>query len=246
MHPSSLPNKTHQNMNKKELWQKLFSYHFEQLVPTHLWDEIAAKFGGENPFTLAFADKLCRKYEWKKQFALKAIWEYKKFVFLGVISEFKVTPSSIIDQVWHEHLLFSVGYRKFCKDVIEHEFDHHPELTPSDTQTEAFQAQYYQTLVLYETEFGMQAPQDIWGNTKFKAPADTAAKKETYTSTSDVSSDSGTLVSMCNTQESIDLEFEGGGFDGGGAGGSWDAADTADGGDGGTSCSSGCGSCGGD
>ena len=67
-------------MNKKELWLNIANYHFDHLAPTHLWDEIAAKFGGQNPFTKAFADKLSRKLNWRKRFAMKALWEYKKFV----------------------------------------------------------------------------------------------------------------------------------------------------------------------
>ena len=27
---------------------------------------------------------------------------------------FGVTPSKVIDQVWHEHILFSRAYRDFC------------------------------------------------------------------------------------------------------------------------------------
>jgi hypothetical protein len=44
--------------------------------------------------TKAFADKT-RKFQWKHRFALRAIREYKKFIYLGAISDFVVTPSKI-------------------------------------------------------------------------------------------------------------------------------------------------------
>lgn len=81
---------------------------------------------------------------------MKAIWEYKKFVYLGVISDFSVTPSKVIDQVWHEHILFTSGYRKFCKDVIQYDFDHNPELVAVDRQMLAHESQYIQTIQLYK------------------------------------------------------------------------------------------------
>lgn len=242
-------------MNKKELWLNLANYHFDHLAPTHFWDEIAAKFGGENPFTKAFADKLSRKLGWKKNFALRAIWEYKKFVYLGVVSDFSVTPSKIIDQVWHEHLLFSAGYRKFCSETIQYNFDHNPELVSVDSQSDAFRSQYLYTIEAYEKEFGHKPPAEIWDTTKFKdAPKKKKIEKEkVYDSSSSDYSSSDSLISMFPGTSSHDVEFGGGDFGGGGSGGHWDASDndssgsdSDSGSDSGSSCSSSCGSsCGG-
>jgi hypothetical protein len=100
-------------MNKKDLWLRLKAYHFNHLVPPHLWIKVRAAFGGEEASTKAFADKIARKLDWKHLFTLRAIREYKKFIYLGAVSDFVVTPSKIIDQVWHEHLLFTKEYRDF-------------------------------------------------------------------------------------------------------------------------------------
>ena len=67
------------------------------------------------------------------------------------VSDFSVTPPKVIDQVWHEHLLFSRAYREFCHEVLSREFDHNPELVETDDQTQAFQAQYAATLALYQS-----------------------------------------------------------------------------------------------
>jgi hypothetical protein len=243
-----------QKMNKKDLWLRLTQYHFNHLVPAHLWDVVAAKFGGPNASTKAFADKLTRKQDWPKQFAMKAIWEYKKFVYLGVTSDFNVTPSKVIDQVWHEHLLFSSGYRKFCDEVIEYDFDHNPELVPVTSQTGVFQAQYYETIALYNQEFGSIPPEDIWGDTKFDENLGTlerqSKKKEKPYSSIDVGT-SGPLITMFPSMNSSDFvysdggEFGGGDFGGAGASGSWSDPDSGGGSDSDgsscSSCSSGCG-----
>ena len=154
-------------MNKKNLWLALRAYHFNHIVETHLWDRITEKFGDTDASTKAFAEKLARKLGWTKAFALRAISEYKKFVYLAVTADFSVTPSKIIDQVWHEHLLFTKGYRDFCNDIIGYQLDHSPELIPMDSQTGTFNAQYMATLEFYKTEFRMSAPEEIWGTPKF-------------------------------------------------------------------------------
>lgn len=236
-------------MNKKELWLNIANYNFDNLVPTHLWDEIAAKFGGQSPFIKAFADKLSRKFHWNKNFALKAIWEYKKFVYMGVISDVSVTPSKIIDQVWHEHLLFSSGYRKFCKEIIQYDFDHNPELVSVDSQTEAFQSQYFHTIELYRKEFGHEPPAEIWDTTKFKEKTEQPKKNQHDSDYSHNYVGADPLFLMFQSSESNDVEFEKGEFDGSQDNSDTDSSDgnSGDSSDSGSSCSSSCGGgCGGD
>ena len=156
-------------MDKKTLWLRLKTYEFDHLVPPNLWQRVVEAFGGADAATKAFADKLARKLGWSTPFALRAVAEYRKFVYLGMVSDFPVTPSKVIDQVWHEHLLFSRGYREFCDQVLGREFDHHPELVPVDEQTARFQAQYDATLELYQTEFDRVPPAEFWGTPKCTA-----------------------------------------------------------------------------
>ncbi len=235
-------------MNKKQLWLRLKDYHFEHLVPVGLWDSIQAKFGKTDPSSYAFAHKLSRQHSWTKPFALKAISEYKKFVYLGVISDFAVTPSEIIDKVWHGHILFSTAYRQFCDEIIEHKFDHHPELVFTTDQTETFKQQYLQTQELYKTEFNTDPPQAIWGNTKFDKTTEKVPEKERTDAGSAVSPYIGegplhTSFSPSETTNSPEFNgFDSGDFGGGGATGSWgDSTSDSSGSDSGSSCSSGCG-----
>jgi hypothetical protein len=247
-------------MNKKELWLTLKNYHFEHVVPVDLWSQIEHVFGGPDASTRAFAAKIAKKHGWRKQFALQAVFEYKKFVYLGIVSDFIVTPSSIIDIVWHEHILFSRAYRSFCDEVIHYNFDHHPELLVLEDQTAQFNAQYMNTIELYKEEFAMEPPPWIWGLTKYDPETaktgNPAKKKKAAAVSNDGSSGDtgysaeGPLCSMFDADgDGGSAEF--GGFDGGSGGGSgadggWgdsgSSSDSGDsgGGDGG-GCSGGCG-----
>lgn len=244
---------------KKQLWLRLRQYHFDHLVPPHLWDHIRAAFGGPDASSRAFADKLSRKLGWKMDFALRSIHEYKKFIYLGLVSDFVVTPSRIIDQVWHEHLLFSAGYRTFCDVVLGRRFDHSPELIPNKKQLAVYEAQFQATLALYAEEFGYAAPEDIWSTSKFQKTKHNYEKPAPKDGTSaDFGFESAPLHSFF--QEEGGLGAGGGESGGGGASGSWSnpesdpAGDSGDGASAGTatdsssscsSCSSGCGGCGG-
>lgn len=238
-------------MNKKELWTNLRNYHFDNIVPANLWDNITSVFGGIDASTKAFAAKIARKHNWQKEFALKAVGEYKKFVYLGVVSNFHVTPSKIIDVVWHEHLLFTKAYREFCDTVIQYQFDHHPELLPAAEETGRFTAQYLDTIELYALEFNAEPPEDIWGDTKFNKEKLQAAATTSREKRSTVfSADSGhSYYTDAPLHESYadNTDFGGGDFGGAGAGGDWSDAnnsnsDSDGGGDGdGGGCSGGCG-----
>jgi hypothetical protein len=225
--------------SKMELWDSLRDYHFTNLVPIHLTDRVAEMFGGKDASTKAFASKLSRKLGWTAEFALRAITEYKKYVYLGVISTKNVTPSKIIDQVWHEHQLFTKAYREFCNEVIDKEFDHTPELIPVLEQTLQFNQQYLDTLALYKAEFNMEPPADIWAVTKFDPqllPAKSTDTSRTKTSRKDQTSSTGiiyqndpplyTLVDapMSDGQHSASFHGFGGGTSGGaGATDDWGA-----------------------
>ena len=155
-------------MSKRALWDRIHGYNFEHIVQPELRDKVSAMFGGADASTQAFASKLAVKLGWSRKFALRAIEEYKKFVYLGNIGVPNVTPSRVIDKVWHEHILFSRGYREFCRDVLQRDFDHNPELVPMAEQSDVFAQQYLDTLDAYRTEFNALPPADFWSVPKFR------------------------------------------------------------------------------
>jgi len=237
---------------RKALWLRLRAYPFDHLVDAALADRIAAAFGSHHASTRAFASKLKRKLGWDMRFALRALDEYKKFLFLGVTGSTSVTPSKVIDQVWHEHLLFTRAYRQFCKDVLEHDFDHHPELVPMDSQTALFSEQYEETLRRYVAEFNVLPPSDIWGTPKFTLEVVPRSGRARGSADRNAQGSSDALYLSFDGRDggpsTLDLpEFGGGGgFSGGGGDASWGAGGDSGGDAGsGSGCSSSCGGGGG-
>lgn len=232
---------------KKELWVRLRQYRFANLVPPTLVERVRSAFGNEDAFTRAFAAKVAKKHGWTEEFAFLAIREYKKFVYLGVVSHYNVTPPTVIDKVWHEHQLFTRGYREFCQTVLHRNFDHMPELFGFEEQSELFSAQYLKTLAFYEHEFGVKPPEEIWGRPKFNQTSIkgvvTQPKKQ-RTDSAEASSDGSTPLHIIFdsgpdrvyapipvTSEIVAPTIKPGGdennFAGGGATGSFGKAETA-------------------
>jgi len=86
-----------------------------------------------------------------------ALAEVIKFLFLASqCTDTPVTPSARVDQAWHEFILFTRTYIKFCEKsygrIIHHE--------PSDDHHKNSQ-QYSQTLRRYRECFG-QPPAEFW------------------------------------------------------------------------------------
>lgn len=71
-----------------------------------------------------FTERLMKENLWSKEFTLRVIEEYKKFVYLSRIQN--VAPSYEIDQVWHTHLLFTKDYKKMCDEVLGVILHHNP------------------------------------------------------------------------------------------------------------------------
>ena len=228
-------------MQKRVLWERIRSYHFDNLVPSHLAERVVELFGGTDASTHAFAAKLALKLRWTTDFALRAIAEYRKFVYLGITSDDAVTPPKILDQVWHEHQLFTRGYREFCRDVLGRHFDHAPELIPSAEQTAQFSAQYDATLQRYRREFNMAPPREIWGTPKFnpdsvptagEQPGKKRPGDDGLTSTLTHADDTTPLYLLFDSpadgghHSSLPEFGGGGGFSGGGGTSSWGGADS--------------------
>jgi uncharacterized protein (TIGR04222 family) len=98
---------------------------------------------------------------WDRAYALRAMEEYKKFVFLALVTNHQVTPSDQVDQVWHLHLLFTDAYwNDFCPRVLGRPLHHHPAKGGRE-ERERFHHQYRATLTSYQRFFGTP-PVDLW------------------------------------------------------------------------------------
>lgn len=127
------------------LYQRLLAYEFD--------DPQAA---------LPFSRRLARDNGWTHRGALRAIDEYRRFVFLALAAGHPVTPSDQVDQVWHLHLVYTRMYwLDFCPQVLGRSLHHGP-TRGGAAEGGRYDEQYRRTLASYERCFGHPPPADLW------------------------------------------------------------------------------------
>jgi hypothetical protein len=129
---------------------------------TDLWQRIQAFDIDNAEADFPFSSRLARENGWKYDEALAAIDEYKKFIYLVCVSPVPLTPSEVVDQVWHLHLVYTRSYwNDFCEGVLGRSIHHDP-TTGGQAQAQLFEGQHAQTRSLYEAEFGFEPPLTYW------------------------------------------------------------------------------------
>ena len=127
-----------------------------------LWHRIAAFELDEPGATYSFTDRLARENGWSVAYAVRAVTEYKRFVFLLCATGNSLTPSVAVDQVWHLHLIYTRSYWiDFCENTLRRPLHHGP-TRGGKQEINKFGAWYAQTLVSYQQYFGPGIPTDIW------------------------------------------------------------------------------------
>lgn len=127
-----------------------------------LWDKIKDFELDEPTSSLTFTNRLARENGWTIEYAIRAVHEYKKFIFMLCIADHSLTPSDQVDQVWHLHLLYTQSYWvDFCKNTIDKQIHHGP-TKGGKTESDKYNDLYEKTLQLYKTLFERNAPDDIW------------------------------------------------------------------------------------
>lgn len=129
-------------MMNKDLWEKIELFDFDH--PPSEYD-----------FTL----RLAHENYWTQNFTKQAILEYKKFMYLAAVSDMMVSPSEIVDTVWHQHLIFTKSYSEFCT-ILGKQIQHIPS-THNKEDFQKFKLAKERTTKLYEIYFGKQ-PESIW------------------------------------------------------------------------------------
>ena len=82
-----------------------------------LWNKILAFDFDSPPTEYGFSIRLANENYWTKAFTELAILEYRKFMYLAATSDFMVSPSEIVDTVWHQHLIFTQSYQEFLNQI---------------------------------------------------------------------------------------------------------------------------------
>lgn len=127
-----------------------------------LWDRLAAfpidKPGVEDPLS----KRLAREQDWTHEYALRVVQEYRKFMFLCVAAGHMCTPSTLVDEAWHLHLLYTRSYwDKLCGETLGRPIHHQPS-EGGETENNKYAGLYERTLDSYAGFFG-EPPADIWG-----------------------------------------------------------------------------------
>jgi hypothetical protein len=133
-----------------------------------LWHKIKSFELDDPEIDFNFTDRLARENGWTVEYAIRAIVEYKKFIFLLTISNHPLTPSDQVDQVWHLHLLYTQSYWiDFCENTI-HQKIHHGPTKGGETEKNKYTDWYEKTKELYLATFNAETPKDIWPSSEIR------------------------------------------------------------------------------
>lgn len=126
------------------------------------WQAVSAFVFDDPAASLCFSRRLQREqFGWSREFTLRAINEYRRFFYLMATSDSEITPSEVVDQVWHLHLVYTRGYQELCA-AAESGFIHHGPTRGGRSEGVRFVDQYEATLARYREVFGEPPPADIW------------------------------------------------------------------------------------
>ena len=91
-----------------------------------LWRKIEGIDLDEVDADFPFSRRLMRDNNWTLDFTTNAILEYKRFVYLAIVSDKPVTPSDQVDQVWHLHLVYTHHYWGDFSTILGKNLHHGP------------------------------------------------------------------------------------------------------------------------
>lgn len=75
-------------------------------------------------------ERIVRKKLLSEDIVDEAIAEYKRYMTMNARTSDRLTMfSEPIDEVWHQHILFTRDYANFCEKAVGH-FVHHDPMTP--------------------------------------------------------------------------------------------------------------------
>ena len=137
---------------------------FHSSAQSALWQRLCAHSFESSDQGLDFTARLAREQGWTRDEARAAIDEYRKFCFLAASVGRCMTPSEIVDQVWHLHLTYTRDYwGVFCAQVLDCDLHHEP-TRGNAGETAQFRECYADTLAAYHAHFGAP-PERFWPGT---------------------------------------------------------------------------------
>ncbi|MCP5503488.1 MAG: hypothetical protein H7A25_26550 [Leptospiraceae bacterium] len=139
-----------------------------ELEQQKLYNDILNFEIDEKTARVPYSHRLSKENNWTLDFTRRVILEYKKFVFLAIVCDRAVTPSKVIDEAWHLHMIYTHSYwDEFCAKVLNFKLHHVPG-NGNEIEEIKFKQQYQKTLDSYKHYFGELPPSDIWGAVEVK------------------------------------------------------------------------------
>jgi hypothetical protein len=95
--------------------------------------------------------------------AWTAIFEYKRFLTMKKnFPKLELSPSPMVDEVWHLHILDTRQYMKDCDRIFGNYIHHSPSFGDSEEEKHHMGDRYEETLRIYEQLFKESPPEWIW------------------------------------------------------------------------------------
>lgn len=111
--------------------------------------------------SFSFTDRLARENGWDLPYAIRAVNEYKKFMFLISLGKGPLTPSDQVDQVWHLHLLYTQSYWEEFREVLGTTIHHGPTKGGGEEKAK-YDDLYGRTFDAYREIFEKEPAADLW------------------------------------------------------------------------------------
>lgn len=132
------------------------------MSPETISERILAFRVDDDRSDLSFLKRLAIENGWSHEFATEAFEEYKRFLVLCHESGTMVTPSDVVDEVWHLHLSYTRSYWiELCRDTIGRDLHHDPTVGGA-AEDAKFREAYEATLKRYERRFGEAPDPKFW------------------------------------------------------------------------------------
>lgn len=133
------------------------------------WQRIENFDIAQNKKRSKFTATLTTMLKQDEKFSELALLEYRKFMLIKCLyPDQDFCASFFVETVWNTHLLYTQCYRDFCKNALACEFVHHDPAKGGSAEESQRMECYVETLLKYETVFGMPPPPEIWGSFEFQ------------------------------------------------------------------------------
>ncbi len=98
-------------------------------------------------------DRMVNKYSWEPVAAKETVRKYKNFLTLKyVYPDLEFAPRREIDEIWHQHILFTKNYMRDCELIFGKYIHHTPSLGTAE-ERRTLDKRFVESARIYEDYF---------------------------------------------------------------------------------------------